>query len=147
MSVPTGGNVLSTDFDLMRSVAAAIDTRNEEIRAALQAFIGRISGVPQSVWGGTAASRFRDVVHRWNAESMKLHQALHSIAETIRYNEVALQDAADSHAAHIGTAAGNLPKSSGATFLNHNFVRSQKNNPMQPCTHDTINTAYSIHIT
>jgi WXG100 family type VII secretion target len=108
VSAPTGGNALSTDFDLMRSVAGAIDTRNEEIRAALQAFIGRMSGVPQSVWGGTAASRFKDVVHRWNAESMKLHQALHSIAETIRYNQVALQDAADSHAAHIGAAAGNL---------------------------------------
>jgi WXG100 family type VII secretion target len=108
VSAPAGGNALSTDFDLMRSVAATIDTRNEEIRAALQAFIGRMSGVPQSVWGGTAASRFKDVVHRWNAESMKLHQALQGIAETIRYNEVALRDAADSHAAHIGSAAGNL---------------------------------------
>ena len=74
----------------------------------LQAFIGRMSGVPQSVWGGTAASRFKDVVQRWNAESMKLHQALHGIAETIRYNEATLRDAADVHAAHIGAAAGNL---------------------------------------
>lgn len=108
MSAPVGGNALSTDFDLMRSVAGAIDTRNEEIRAALQAFIGRMSGVPQSVWGGMAASRFKDVVQRWNAETMKLHQALHAIAETIRSNEVALRDAADVHAAHIGAAAGNL---------------------------------------
>ena len=108
VSAPTGGNALSTDFDLMRSAAATIDTRNEEIRAALQAFIGRMGAVPQSVWGGTAASRFKDVVHRWNAESMRLHQALHGIAETIRYNEVVLRDAADSHAAHIGVAAGNL---------------------------------------
>jgi WXG100 family type VII secretion target len=108
VSAPAGGNALSTDFDLMRSVAAAIDTRNEEIRAALQAFIGRMSGVPQSVWGGMAASRFKDVVHRWNAESMKLHQALHGIAEAIRYNEVALRDAAEDHALHIGAAAGDL---------------------------------------
>jgi WXG100 family type VII secretion target len=108
VSTPTGGNALSTDFDLMRSVAGAIDTRNEEIRATLHSFIGRMSAVPQSVWGGMAASRFRDVVHRWNAESMKLHHALHSIAETIRYNEVTLRDAADNHAHHIGAAAGNL---------------------------------------
>jgi len=108
MSAPTGGNALSTDFDLMLSVATAIDTRNEEIRAALQAFIGRMSGVPHSVWGGLAASRFQDVVHRWNAESLKLHQALHGIAETIRHNEVTLRDAAENHALHIGTAAGNL---------------------------------------
>jgi WXG100 family type VII secretion target len=101
-------STLSTDFDLMRSVAAAIDTRNEEIRAALQAFIGRMSSVPPSVWGGMAASRFKDVVHRWDSESMKLHHALHSIAETIRYNEVALRDAADDHARHIGAAAGSL---------------------------------------
>jgi uncharacterized protein YukE len=65
-------------------------------------------GVPPSIWGGMAALRFKDVVHQWNAESMKLHHALHGIAETIRYNEVALRDAADNHARHIGAAAGNL---------------------------------------
>jgi WXG100 family type VII secretion target len=108
VSTPINGNALSTDFDLMRSVAATIDARNEEIRATLHSFIGRMSGVPPSVWGGMAASRFRDVVHRWNAESTKLHHALHSIAETIRHNEVALRDAADNHALHIGAAAGNL---------------------------------------
>ena len=108
VNTSAGGNTLSTDFDLMRSVAAAIDTRNEEIRTTLQAFIGRMSSVPSSVWGGAAAARFKDVVHRWNAESMKLHHALHSIAETIRYNEAALREAADNHAHHIGSAGGNL---------------------------------------
>jgi hypothetical protein len=39
---------------------------------------------------------------------MKLHHALHSIAETIRYNEAALREAADNHAHHIATAGGNL---------------------------------------
>ena len=34
----------------------------------LQSFIGRMSGVPPSVWGGVAAARFRDVVERWNGE-------------------------------------------------------------------------------
>jgi WXG100 family type VII secretion target len=108
VSTSAGGNTLSTDFDLMRSVAAAIDTHNEEIRTTLQAFIGRMSSVPSSVWGGAAAARFKDVVHRWNAESMKLHHALHSIAETIRYNEAALREAADNHAHHISSAGGNL---------------------------------------
>jgi WXG100 family type VII secretion target len=108
VSAPTGGNTLSTDFDLMRSVAAGTDTRNEEIRAMLQAFIGRMSSVPPSVWGGVAAARFRDVVDRWNAESVKLHQALRGIAETIRYNESALREVADNHAHHIATAGGNL---------------------------------------
>jgi WXG100 family type VII secretion target len=108
VSAPAGGNTLSTDFDLMRSVAATTDTRNMEIRAMLQAFIGRMSSVPPSVWGGAAAARFRDVVDRWNAESLKLHHALHGIAETIRYNESALREAADNHAHHIATASGNL---------------------------------------
>lgn len=108
MSAPAGGNTLSTDFELMRSVAATIDNRNEEIRTMLQAFIGRMSSVPASVWGGAAAARFKDVVDRWNAESMKLHRALHGIAETIRYNEAALREAADNHAHHIATAGGNL---------------------------------------
>lgn len=108
MSTPAAGNTLSTDFDLMRSVAGVIETRNEEIRTTLQAFIGRMSSVPPSVWGGAAAARFKDVVQRWNAESMKLHHALHGIAETIRHNEVALREAADNHAHHIGAAGGNL---------------------------------------
>jgi WXG100 family type VII secretion target len=108
VGAPAGGNTLSTDFDLMRSVAATTDTRNEEIRAMLQAFIGRMSSVPPSVWGGAAAARFRDVVDRWNAESLKLHHALHGIAETIRYNESALREAADNHAHHIAIAGGNV---------------------------------------
>jgi ESAT-6 family protein len=108
VSAPMGGNTLSADFDLMRSVAATTDTRNEEIRAMLQAFIGRISSVPPSVWGGVAAARFKGVVDRWNAESLQLHHALHCIAETIRYNESALREVADNHAHHIATAGGNL---------------------------------------
>ncbi|GBE66916.1 ESAT-6 like protein EsxU [Mycobacterium sp. MFM001] len=101
-------NTLSTDLDLMRSVAASTDSRNEEIRAMLQAFIGRMSSVPSSVWGGAAAARFKEVVDRWNAESMKLHHALHAIAETIRYNETALREAADDHAHRIAAAGGSL---------------------------------------
>jgi WXG100 family type VII secretion target len=108
VSAPTGGNALNADFDLMRSISTSIDSRNEEMRATLQAFIGRMTAVPQSVWGGMAASRFNEVVHRWNAESAKLHQALHAIAETIRHNEITLRDAADNHARHIGAAAGHL---------------------------------------
>lgn len=101
-------NLLSTDFELMRSVAATTDSRNAEIRAMLQAFIGRMSSVPPSVWGGVAAVRFKEVVDRWNAESVRLHHALHGIAETIRYNEAALREAADNHAQHIGAVGRNL---------------------------------------
>jgi ESAT-6 family protein len=108
VSTPASGTTLSTDLDLMRSVAATIDNRNEEIRTMLQAFIGRMSSVPSSVWGGAAAARFKDVVHRWNAESIKLNHALHGIAETIRYNEAALREAADNHAHRIGVAGGNV---------------------------------------
>lgn len=108
MSTPTGANTLSTDFDLMRSVAGTTDTRNEEIRAMLQAFIGRMTSVPASVWGGLAAARFKDVVDRWNAESLRLYQVLHTIADTIRHNEATLQAAGQSHAHHIGAAGADL---------------------------------------
>lgn len=101
-------NTLSTDFDLMRSVAATTDSCNAEIRAMLHVFIGRMSSVPTSVWGGTAAVRFREVVDRWNAESVRLHHALHGIAETIRYNEAALRQAAENHAHHIAAVGRNL---------------------------------------
>jgi len=108
VSTPSAGNTLSADFDLMRSVAVMTDTRNDEIRAMLQTFIGRISSVPPSVWGGLAAARFKDVVDRWNAESTRLYHALHTIAETIRHNAVTLQEAGEIHAHHIAVAGGNL---------------------------------------
>ncbi len=108
MSSRAATNTLNTDFDLMRSVAATTDARNEEIRAMLHAFIGRVSGVPPSVWGGLAAVRFKDVVDRWNAESTRLHHVLHAIAETIRYNEATLREAAQSHADHIAATGANL---------------------------------------
>ena len=85
---------LSTDFELMRSVAAATDGRNEDIRALLQGFISRMDAVPPSVWGGPAAARFKDVVQRWNSESAKLSHALAGIADTIRHNERELREAA-----------------------------------------------------
>ena len=104
----TAPNTLSTDFDLMRSVAAATEARNEEIRAMLQTFIGSMSSVPPSVWGGIAAARFKEVVDRWNAESLRLYHVLHTIAETIRHNAATLQEAGQNHANHIAAAGGNL---------------------------------------
>lgn len=97
--------ILNTDFDLMRSVAAATDARNEEIRSLLQGFITRMDAVPPSVWGGLAASRFRDVVQRWNAESARLSESLTRIAETIRHNERELYAAATEHAERISAVS------------------------------------------
>jgi len=107
MTTP-GGGPLTTDFELMSAVAAKTDGRNEEIHAMLQSFIGRMTSVSPSVWGGVAAVRFRDVVERWNAESTKLHAALQRIAETIRYNERTLREAGESHSHQIGSVATNL---------------------------------------
>ena len=107
MTTP-GGGALTTDFELMRAAAGRTDGCNEEIRAMLQSFIGRMNGVPPSVWGGVAAARFREVVERWNAESMKLHGALQRIAENIRFNERTLREAAESHSHQIGSVATNL---------------------------------------
>lgn len=110
MTTPSGpsGSALTTDFDLMVSVAAKTDARNEEIRAMLQSFIGRMSSVPPSVWGGAAAARFRDVMERWNGESLRLHTALLRISETIRDNERILRQATDSHSQRLDSIAANL---------------------------------------
>ncbi len=108
MHTPAGSNSLRTDFDLMHSVASTTDSRNDEIRAMLQTFIGQMSSVPPSVWGGLAAARFKDVVDRWNAESTRLYQVLHTIAETIRHNEAVLREAGHTHADHIAAAGGDL---------------------------------------
>lgn len=94
-------NALNTDFAMMSTVAGKIDGRNEEVRAMLQTFIGQMTNVPPSVWGGAAATRFRAVVDRWNTESVALHASLQRISETIRVNERALREAADQHAHRI----------------------------------------------
>ena len=94
---------LNTDFGLMSTVAGKIDNRNEETGAMLRTFIGQMSNVPPSVWGGVAAVRFRDVVDRWNTESLALHQSLQRIAETIRFNERTLREAADQHSHRIAS--------------------------------------------
>ena len=107
MTTPPGG-ALNTDLDLMNTVAGQIDGRNEEVRAMLGSFIGQMTSVPPSVWGGVAATRFREVVDRWNAESMKLHAALQVIAETIRANERTLREAGDVHSHHIAGVADSL---------------------------------------
>jgi WXG100 family type VII secretion target len=101
-------NTLSTDLDLMRAVAGTTDARNEEIRALLQAFVGRMNGVPPSAWGGPAAARFKYVMDRWNAESVRLYHALNTIADTIRHNAAALQEAGQNHAHHVAAAGANL---------------------------------------
>ncbi|MCK0173626.1 WXG100 family type VII secretion target [Mycolicibacterium sp. F2034L] len=104
MTTPMGG-ALTTDLEMMTAVAATIDARNEDIRAMLQSFIGRMGDVPPTVWGGVAAVRFREVVDRWNAESLKLHTALDRIAETMRANQRTLAEAADAHSHQIGAIA------------------------------------------
>jgi WXG100 family type VII secretion target len=107
MTSPAGGS-LNTDLELMTAVAGKIDVRNDEIRGMLQSFIGRMTSVPPSVWGGVAATRFRDVVDRWNTQSLKLHVALQEIAQTIRFNERALGEAAESHSHQIGAVGTNI---------------------------------------
>jgi len=107
MTTP-GGGPLTTDFELMSAVAGKTDGRNEEIRAMLQSFIGRMGSVPPSVWGGVAAVRFREVVDRWNSESSRLYAALQHIAENIRANERTLRAAGETHSHHIGAVANTL---------------------------------------
>lgn len=104
MSTPAATNTLTADFDVMRAVAGATDARNHEIRTMLASFVGQMRAVPPSVWSGLAAARFRDVLDRWNTESLRLFQALERIAETIRHNERALREVAEAHSQHIGAA-------------------------------------------
>lgn len=101
-------NTLSTDFEVMHAAATATDTRNEEIRALLQSFINRMRAVPPTVWAGTAAARFHDVVDRWNSESLRLHHALAAIAETVRHNERLLREAADAHGHRIAATGDGI---------------------------------------
>lgn len=108
VTTPASGSTLTTDFEMMRIVAASTAHRSEEIRALLCGFISRMNAVPQSVWGGMAAARFSEVVQRWNAESTRLCRSLDDIAETVRRNESELRAAADQHARHIADVTASL---------------------------------------
>ncbi len=108
MTTPETRDNLSTDFTLMANAAAATETRGDEVRTLLRGFIGQMTAVPPTVWSGAAASAFRDIVERWNAESVRLCAALDAIAETIRANEAALRQAADMHAQQLGSVAAGL---------------------------------------
>ena len=67
-----------------------------------------------------AASRFKDVVHG-GTRVAETAPALQSIAETIRHNEVALRDAADNHALHIGAAPRTFRPPPMDSRLSYNF--------------------------
>jgi len=99
---------LGTDFALMRDAATAIDARSAEIRSLLHTFITRIGSVSASAWHGPAATRFREVVERWNGESARLCQALDTIAETIRANERVLAEAAAAHEQRISVVGADV---------------------------------------
>lgn len=108
MTTPAARDALSTDFALMAHAATATDARSAEVRGLLHTFIARMTAVPPTVWSGASAVVFRDVVDRWNAESIRLCTALDGIAETIRRNEAALREAAQHHAQHLAAAAAEL---------------------------------------
>lgn len=105
---PSETSALATDLDLMVAVAGRTDARNDELRAMLTSFIAAMSSVPSTVWGGLAAVRFREVVERWNGESVRLHAALTRIAETIRDNERVLRTVGESHSQRIDSVAAGL---------------------------------------
>ena len=107
MTTPPSG-ALTTDFEMMTAVAAKIDGRNDEMRATLRTFMGQMVCVPTEVWGGAAAVRFREVLERWDAESLKLYAALQRIAETIRVNEGTLREVADAHSHAIAATGSTL---------------------------------------
>lgn len=107
MTTPASG-ALTTDLEMMAAVATTIEARNDELRSVLKTFMGRVVSVPTEVWGGAAALRFREVIERWDAESLKLHAALQRIAETIRMNERTLREVADAHSHNISATGGTL---------------------------------------
>ena len=107
MTTPASG-ALNTDFELMAAVAGKIDVRNDEVRAMLRAFIAQMTSVPTAVWGGVAAARFKEVVDRWDAESMRLYAALQRSAETMRQNERILREVADAHSHDITATTSTL---------------------------------------
>ena len=76
-------------FGLIVGANLILQVRNDELRAMLRAFIGQMTTLPSNVWGGVAATRFKEVVDRWDAESTRLHRpARLRRSERLRSSEV-----------------------------------------------------------
>jgi len=93
MTTPAARDTLSTDFALMAQAAAATDARSTEVRGLLHTFIARMTAVPPTVWSGASAVVFRDVVDRWNSESMRLCAALDGIEQKLKQLKLSIRNA------------------------------------------------------
>jgi len=98
--------VVAAAEDEVSAAIASLFSGDAQAYQALSAQAGAFHD--QLVQALTAGARFKDVVDRRTAESMRLYHVPHAIAETIRNNEALLREAGQTHAHHIATAGGNL---------------------------------------
>lgn len=84
--------MFTTDASTMQQAAARVDQVNADVQ-------GEVSRLGQTIeqmapaWAGGSKVAFDDLMVRWNDSSLKLREALDSIAENIRANASSFDEA------------------------------------------------------
>lgn len=75
-----------TELPTMQQSASRVLDVNGQIQSDLSSLMSRLEPLLSS-WQGEASGSFSTVKERWNANAVKLNNALRGIAETLQANE------------------------------------------------------------
>lgn len=92
--------VLKTQTDTMMTASHHVMDIAQQIHQEMTGLQSRLS-VLDGAWQGSARVIFDQLMMRWNDTNRQLNEALNSIAETIKANGVAYQEAQDDHTAQL----------------------------------------------
>lgn len=94
--------------DQINSMATKVDDYNQQIQGELKRFKGHADSIAHTAWQGDAYKSYVDVVSRWDADAIKLQNALSQIADNMRANSKSLAEESEKHAHGIQSAANGL---------------------------------------
>lgn len=72
-----------TETDQMVATAAQIDQVSQSVAGQLQQLMNQIEPLGAE-WKGLAANAFQNLIQRWNADAVKLTQALSEISDMMK---------------------------------------------------------------
>ncbi|MDG3010015.1 WXG100 family type VII secretion target [Rhodococcus sp. D2-41] len=93
-----------SDMDIAARHVADV---NQQVQGELKALQGKLEML-QGSWVGISATEFHNIMERYQADSMKLSQALESISENIKANGSKFQESVEEHARILRSAGGGL---------------------------------------
>jgi len=97
----------STEFAVMQKAAQSVQQTVEEIGAEMRSLESALAPVA-SAWKGSAASAFQQLMERFQADGVKLTQALQAIGEALGSNTTNYSQVEEQNASAIAKLLGGL---------------------------------------